>query len=139
MINNKTYNLFISHGWDRDEEYIRLVNNLNQYSNFQWRNYSVSIANPLSGGTQRKLSVEIDRQLRLASAVLIISGIYVTYREWINFEIDLADKYDKPIIGIIPRGNIYIPNAVKEFAWEIVRWYTPSIIKAIMRTTDQLS
>ena|SRR6266404_5322311 len=129
----RTYNIFISHSWSYDADYRRLVTLLRAAPYFDWKNYSVSLDDPLAGGSEEKLAAEIDRQIRLASVVLVISGIYVTYRKWIQFEIDLADKYEKPIIGIRPWGNINTPAAVTRSAVEIVGWNTSTIVDAIKR------
>lgn len=136
MVDFRTYNLFISHCWSYDHEYVRLVNLLNNAPDFSWKNYSVSCDNPLMGGSKKKLAEEIDRQIRLASAVLVISGIYVSHREWIQFEINLADQYDKPIVGIVPRGNVNIPAAIRSSAWDIVSWSTNSIVNSIVDVTE---
>ena len=129
----RTYNIFISHAWSYDSDYVRLVDLLRNAPYFTWKNYSVSCDNPLAGGSNKKLAEEIDRQIRLASVVLVISGIYVTHREWIQFEIDLADKYNKPIIGIQPWGSTNTPAAITRSAVEIVNWNTNSIVDAIRR------
>jgi hypothetical protein len=129
----RTYNIFISHSWSYDSDYVRLVNLLRNEPYFSWKNYSVSRDDPLAGGSDKKLAEEIDRQIRLASVVLVVSGIYVTYREWIQFEIDLSDKYNKPIIGIQPWGSTNTPSAITRSAVEIVSWNTSSIVDAIRR------
>ena len=136
MDDPRIYNLFISHCWSYDDEYIRLVNLLNNAPDFYWKNYSVSFDNPLAGGSRKKLAEEIDRQIRLASAVLVISGIYVSHRKWIQFEINLADEYNKPIVGIVPRGNLNIPAAIRRSAWDIVNWSTNSIVDSIITVTE---
>lgn len=131
----RTYNLFISHSWSYDEDYVRLVNMLNNAFQFSWKNYSVPWEDPLTGGSKKKLADEISNQIRFASVVLVISGMYVSYREWIQFEIDLADKFNKPIIGIQPWGSTNTPSAVTRSAVEIVGWNTYSIVEAIRRNT----
>lgn len=127
----RTYNLFISHAWKYNEDYDRLVGLLNSASNFSWKNYSVSIDNPLAGGSKKKLAEEITQQISLASVVLIITGMYVSYREWIKFEIDRADQFNKPIVGIQPWGSTNVPFEVKRSAWKIVGWNTQSVVKAV--------
>lgn len=129
----RTYNIFISHSWSYDSDYVRLVALLHSSHYFLWKNYSVSRDDPLAGGSRKKLAEEIDKQIRLASVVLVISGIYVTYREWIQFEIDLSDKYNKPIIGIQPWGSMNVPEAVRRSAVALVGWNTSSIVDAIRR------
>lgn len=129
----RTYNVFISHSWSYDSDYVRLVALLREAPLFEWKNYSVSRDDPLAGGSDTKLAAEIDKQIRLASVVLVIAGIYVTYREWIQFEIDLADKYNKPIIGIQPWGSYNTPAAITRSAVEIVHWNTNSVVEAVRR------
>lgn len=127
----RTYNIFISHSWSYNEEYDRLVKLLDNAPDLSWKNYSVPFDDPLAGGSKQKLAAEIESQIRLASIVLVISGMYVSYREWIQFEIDVSDKYNKPLIGIQPWGSTNTPSAVTRSAVAIVGWNTSSIIDAI--------
>jgi MTH538 TIR-like domain (DUF1863) len=129
----RTYNIFISHSWSYDDDYVRLVKLLKEAPLLSWKNYSVSRDDPLAGGSDKKLAAEIDKQIRLASVVLVISGIYVSHRTWIQFEIDLSDKYEKPIVGIQPWGSTNTPEAVTRSAIEVVGWNTSSIVDAIRR------
>jgi len=127
----KTYDLFISHAWDYNAEYYRLVTMLNNAPNFKWRNYSVPEHDPLLGGAKSKLEIELDRQIRPVNAILILAGMYVNHREWIQREIDLAYSYNKPIIGIKPWGNAVIPTVVSGIAKIVVAWNTASVVEAI--------
>lgn len=77
----RTYNIFISHSWSYDQDYVRLVNLLKGATYFNWKNCPVSRDAPLADGSKKRLAEEIDKQIRLASVVLAISGIYVSYRE----------------------------------------------------------
>ena len=79
------------------------------------------------------LRAELDNQIRPASCVLIISGMYAAYSDWIQSEIDIAQAYSKPIIGILPRGQERVPQVVQRAAKEMVGWTTTSIIAAIKR------
>lgn len=130
----KTYDLFISHAWNKDNDYDRLIDMLNAAPNFKYRNYSVSKSDPLDvDNNATKLRDALDRQVRPVNAVLIISGMYVIYRDWIEFEIALAEKYKKPIIGIIPRGGKITPDRVSNAALEMTHWNTDSIVAAIRK------
>lgn len=131
----KTYDLFLSHMWRKidNSEYYRLENLLKQANNFAWRNYSVPEHDPLGTKTDKELREALDRQIRPINCFLIISGMYVNHRKWIQEELDIAKSYGKPIIGIIPQGQERIPVEVQNAAKEMVGWNTDSIVTAVRK------
>ena len=62
---------------------------------------------------------------------LILSGMYVSYSRWINYEIDTATEMGKPIIGVKPWGQERIPAKVSENASVIVGWNSASVVQAV--------
>jgi len=131
----KTYDLFLSHVWRNDEnsEYYRLEKLLNSSPNFNWRNYSVPEHDALKTKTNEELQDALDRQIKPINCFIIIAGMYVNHREWIQKEIDIAKSYKKPIIGVKPQGQERIPIEVQDAAKEIVAWNTDSIVAAVRR------
>lgn len=127
----KIYDLFISHAWKYNNEYYRLEELLKEYSYFNFRNYSVPEHDPLDFNSVRELVQKLDEQIRESSIVLVIGGMYCNYRKWIKKEIEIAKKYNKPILLIEPYGCNRIPNDVEINANKIVRWNTKSIVEAI--------
>lgn len=129
----KTYDLFISHVWkqEKNSEYYRLVDFLNKAPNFMWRNYSVPEHDPLGTKTDNELRGALDRQIKPVNCFVVIAGMYVNYRKWIQEEIDLAKNYNKPIIGIIPWGQERTPIEVQNVAKVMVGWNTSTIVDAI--------
>ncbi len=139
MIYTRTYNLFISHAWKYGSEYERLVGLLDGAPGFSYNNYSAPKHKPLhnldSTDVTKKLEIKqaIDRKISPASCVLVISGMYVAYREWMQYEIDTAVRMNKPIIGVKPWGAERVPTAVSTVATEMVGWNTSSIVSAITK------
>lgn len=129
----KNYRTFIAHCWSYDEDYTRLVNLLNNASLFKWSNYSVPKKDPLKGGSDAALKEQIRVQMAPTQIVLIASGMYVSYRDWIDTEINIATNMGKPIVGIKPWGNERVPAAVQLVAREVVNWNTDSIVAAIRK------
>ncbi|MFO1423903.1 MAG: TIR domain-containing protein [Candidatus Competibacteraceae bacterium] len=133
----RNYDLFISHAWAYNEDYYRLERLLKLAPNFMYRNYSVPIHDPLIDPDthvgKREMAALLRNQLFRAQIVLIIAGMYVPYRYWIQQEIDMARSYQKPILGVVPWGHERIPIEVKTASREIVRWNTSSIVDAIRR------
>lgn len=131
----KTYHIFISHAWKYSEKYNTVVDMLDKAKNFKWKNFSVPehdpVIDPNTNAGKKKLTKELDDQIKPVQCVIIISGMYVSHSEWIQTEIDLALKYKKPIIGLKPRGQQRIPKAVSDVAKVMVGWNTDSLVKAI--------
>ncbi|MFZ6731210.1 TIR domain-containing protein [Undibacterium sp. Ji42W] len=131
----RNYDLFISHAWKYNEEYYALENLLSSADMFKYRNYSVPIHDPVIDPNtkvgQEKLADLIEAQIRPVQCVLVIAGMYAAHRFWIDKEVAIAQSYNKPIIGVIPKGQLRVPESVKFAAHEMVRWNTDSIISAI--------
>ncbi len=131
----KTYDIFISHAWFYSKGYNRAVELLNGAENFTWRNYSVPKHDPaIDPNTevgQRKLTNELDKQVRPVNCVLVMAGMYASHKFWIQKEIELAQSYSKPIIGLVPWGQERTPVSVQNAAVAMVRWNTLAIVNAI--------
>jgi len=59
--------------------------------------------------------------------------MYASYSRWINVEMDLADEFRKPMIGVRPWGQERTPQAVQDRVKEMVGWNTDSIVSAIRK------
>ncbi len=129
----KTYDVFISHAWHYDDDYHRIVNLLGNAPNFKWRNYSVPQHDPKDANSPSRLKEALKRQMRPANVFLILSGMYVAYSDWIDFEIEFGLEISKPMIGVRPRGQQRVPKKVSDSVNEMVGWQTSSIVEAIRR------
>ena len=128
------YNLFISHSWRYADTYVNLTKLLDNASYFYYKNYSVSKDDPLtirSRFYESELRNKIKNQMRLCHVVLILAGVYASYSESIDMEIDIAKELGKPIIAIEPWASERTSQIVKRNADRIVGWNTSSIISAI--------
>lgn len=131
----KTYDLFLSHAWKYNSDYYRLEQFLKTAPYFKFRNYSVPTHNPLVDPNTRAgirfLTGELERQVKPVNCVLVLAGMYATHSDWIHREINLANKYNKPIIGVIPWGQLRVPIVVQNASRVMVGWNTNSIVSAI--------
>lgn len=126
------YNLFISHSWTYNNTYEDLTKLLNNASYFSYKNYSVPKDDPIhNANNDRELYNAIEEQIRHASVVLILAGVYSSYSKWIDKEIEIAQNLNKPILAIEPWGSEKTSAKVKNSANRIVRWNTDSIVSAI--------
>jgi hypothetical protein len=127
----KTRMLFISHAWQYDDDYLKLVEWFDEAPNFSWKNCSIPSTDALPDKTTKGLAAGITRQINPAQGVLIIAGMYAAHSGWIDYEIGEARRMNKTIIGIRPRGQERLPVKVQEAANVLVNWNSASIIQAI--------
>jgi hypothetical protein len=127
-----TYNLLISHSWKYTDAYNGLVALLKNRGYFDFKNYSVPKADPITDAAgDAALERAIRDQMRPCHAVLILGGVYATYSKWINKEIAIAKEFKKPIIGINLRGATNSSSVVQDNADAMVNWNADSIVNAI--------
>ncbi len=136
-----TYNIFISHAWKYTEHYNKIVQWLDEAQDegkFIWKNYSVPEHDPLvdpnSSVGKTKLKSELNEQIRPASKVIILAGMYAAYSDWIDYELTTAVNMDKYIIGVKPWGQERIPTIITNNSDTIVGWNKDSVINAILNS-----
>jgi hypothetical protein len=131
----RQYNIFISHAWAYDEQYQRLEEMLLTAPNIKIVNYSAPkdkpIAPPDEPISTLRLKNAITEKIKYAQAFLLISGMWIKYRQWVQYEIGEARRMEKPIICIKPYGSQRVPRDLETYADRIVGWSTASIVQAI--------
>ena len=131
MYASKNYHILISHSWDYSKHYEKVVSWLDEAYNFEWSNYSVPLTNPIEANGKRELKEKLRNRISNCSCVIILSGMYVAYSEWIDYEIDIAVEMGKPIIGLEPWGQERVPQKVTSNADVVVGWNSYSVVQAI--------
>jgi hypothetical protein len=129
------HNIFISHSWAYSNSYERLLDLLDSHPRFLYRNYSVPIYDPVhTSGSDKKLENAVYSKMYNCHAIIVLAGVYSSYSKWINIEMEIAKhsfRNPKPIIGVIPRGQINISKNVQEKVDDLVGWKSDSIVNSI--------
>jgi hypothetical protein len=138
ILSTSAYGLFISHAWDYAFAYEGVVRRLDADINFKWNDLSIPIENPIKMSpllpkSNRRILKELEERIKVADALLVLTGMYDRHSGWIQSEIEIARDFGKPIIGVKPQGQESIPAALQSFACELVGWTTASIVSAIRR------
>jgi len=127
-------NTFISHSWKHDNHYQKIVDFLNSDPTFKWEGYSIPINDPVhTNGTDADLRLKIDNHMKNSSVIILIAGVYASHSRWIDAEIDIAQKYNKPIITVLLWSAERSSDRAQSAATEVVAWQSNSIIQAIKR------
>lgn len=125
------YRIFISHSWSYSERYDKVESFLQQ-EGIWYYNHSVPKNDPIhTNGTDKELEEALDAKIRGCSCVIILAGVYSTHSKWINKEIAIAKKYNKPIIAVEYWGAERTSTVVKNAADIIVRWNAKSVANAV--------
>lgn len=127
----KNYHIMISHSWDYNEHYEKVKGWLDDAPYFTWTNYSVPYTNPIDAKGKKELQEKLTNRISNCSCVIILSGMYVAYSEWIDFEMDTALRMGKPIIGVEPWGQERVPQKITENAITVVGWNSKSVVDAV--------
>lgn len=128
-----TYHIFISHVWRYSNDYQRLVSLLRGNPYFSFNDYSISKEKSLTDQriSDDRLKALLEEQIKHASVVLVPLGVYASYHKWIDTELSIARRLNKPIIGIRPWGQKKVTSLRIVYCDEIVGWNTASITQAI--------
>jgi len=126
------YALFVSHSWDYDQEYARVIRLLEDADRFDFRNYSVPEEEQFDTDSDAALERVIrEKQIKPSSVVVVLAGLYSTHSDWISKEIRIDEEEGKPILGVKPWGNDRSSNYVEQHADEMVGWNTDSSVDAV--------
>jgi MTH538 TIR-like domain (DUF1863) len=135
---SKLKNVFISHHHADDDHVTRLTDMLKR-NGFELRNSSIRAKPSNQARLDRGLVKDetIKRLLRMkmswASTVVVLIGKETHKRPWVDWEIRMANRLGKRIIGIYTRGGTEAdaPPALDDYESARVSWNPESIIGAI--------
>lgn len=125
----RTYRVFISHCWEYDADYYRLVEWFNTEALFEWKDLSLPIERAIR--QDKRFESRLRKRLGDSDVLLVIVGMEIAYRYWIRWEIKWARIRGIPIVGVMPNGRQRIPKIVQASRCPIVGWRRDSIIGAI--------
>lgn len=125
------YRVFISHSWNYSNQYDSIIDFLDRQG-VCYYNHSVPKDDPVhTNGTDKQLYEAIESKIKGCSCVIILAGVYASYSKWINKEIEIAQKYGKPIIAVKYWGASRFSSVVMDAADKVVGWNSKSVADAI--------
>ena len=79
------------------------------------------------------VKANITKRLQESDVLLAIAGVYASYSEWMQWEMDKAKELGLRVIGVIPRGQEHISHEVFNRSAIDVHWNANSIVDAIRK------
>lgn len=127
----KIYNVFISHSWDHVADLMSLRRLLENRGYFHVRFMETPPHDPIESSNSNYVKSRIRENIKASDVVIGMAGVYASYSNWMKWELDTAAELKKPILGVIPWGQINVSIVIQERAQKLVRWNTESIVDAI--------
>lgn len=133
MSEKNPYSLFVAHEFGESAEYNRVFEYLESRDNFFYLNYSDPSAVPANSAPD-VLQEAIRQQVKNSEAVIVPAGMLRSSSGLIDFELKVAQAFEKPIVVIQPFGaTMSIPKEVLDIAAEVVEWDERQITDGIKR------
>jgi hypothetical protein len=129
----KEYHIFISHSWKYPNDLENLRNLLRERGYFNVEFEEASAEEPINSANAYYIKKRLTEKITNSNIVLGIAGMYASYSDWMEWELDKAIELGVPIVGVIPWGQERISQTVSSRSKEDVRWNTESIVAAIRR------
>lgn len=117
---NKIFNLIITRGIDNENEYGQFSEKLYSKPEFLW---TESVA--------RDYSAFGESFFKKVDVIVVLSGLYSNNKEKIDDLIEVAEKFDVPILLVRPYGIEEVPENIESKAKSIVGWNANCIIDSI--------
>ena len=117
---DKIYNLIITNGFDKNNEYGQFTEKLYSKVDFLWKE---SMSGSYSSAGEAFYS-KID-------GIIMLAGLYNDNKELFEDLLEASKKYDIPIVLVRPYGLEEVPEILEENAATIVGWNANCIIDSI--------
>ena len=124
--------VFVGHGFEPSEDYMRVFEYLESSHNFYYANCSSYDSRGVVD--REKLRDEMRRQIKLAEVVILPSSLYRTQREWTDFALNCAKGLEKPVVVLETFGvKEKLPVQLEALADEVIEWNERTLVDAIKR------
>jgi len=131
-------NVFISHH-HKDDKAVSDFTNLLAGKDYNVRNSSIRVNDKNKDRLEKKqiprktLERLLRMKMKFAGTVVVLVGSQTHSREWVNWEIEEAERQGKRILGVFMQGakDSDIPEALEKFGDGLVGWNSEKIIAGL--------
>ncbi|HHF0151877.1 TPA: TIR domain-containing protein [Enterobacter roggenkampii] len=97
----------------------------------------VTVDKPINSEDTAYIRSVLKNKIINSDVFLVMAGMYTSYSDWMQWEIDTAKKNGIPIIAVKPRGAERIPLIIQNNADVIVGWNSDSIVNNIIEAIEK--
>ncbi len=132
-MHDNTKDIFVSH-YHSDAEKIEDMKSLLKTKGFTMRDSSIYEAKAKNDAHNEEYIKSLIRpHIDWASTLIVLVSKNTADSQWVNWEIEAAERKEKRIIGVYLQDekDARIPDALNRYGSALVGWNSESIIKAI--------
>ena len=133
MSESNPIRVYAVHGWQKDEDYVRLFEYLESADNFFYQAVSNPDMTSSQGDGVAARRTLVGEGLKQAECVVCPAGSWEQFNDWARFTVEAARALDLPIIAVEHFGPKNIDIRLKGHATVTVGWDSRSIVDAIRR------
>ena len=124
--------VFVTHGWEESDDFLRVFEYLESNRNFYYRNTSEPDNAP-GGGTEPAREA-LRRQINDAEVVVALSSLATRHLDLLTFQVTFAKAVKKPVVALQVFGmRASAPKIVAQFADEQIDWDERALTDALRR------
>lgn len=124
--------LFVTHGWDNSDDYLRVFEYLESSNNFFYKNCSTP--DHLPAGDMEVLRENLRKQIAPAEVVIALPSLAANHRDLLQFQMVFAQACNKPVVVMKNFGSdAPVPKVIADLADEIVDWDSRALVDAVKR------
>ena len=137
MGNSRNYDLFVTHAWRFHEDWTKFTEFMDQIPGILWRNFSLPWHDPaISPNTEvggRFIRSSLESQIIPVHVVVLLAGVYAirSARLWVDMEVEMAKKHNKPIIAMPAINKDSIPDELVTLCDASSGWDAARLIATI--------
>ncbi len=132
-------NVFISHVHE-DDAGLGKLKDLISKGGLTVRDSSINKTNPNDAKNPDYIKAQVlAPQIQWASTLLVYITPKTKESEWVNWEIEYAEKQGKRIVGVYAQGSndCDVPEALEKYADDVRGWQSDGIVDAILGKTNE--
>lgn len=132
-------NVFISHIHE-DDGGLGKLKDLVAKGGLTVRDASINSSNPNDAKDPDYIKTQIlAPQIQWASTLVVYITPQTKNSEWVNWEIEYAEKLGKRIVGVYAHGanECDVPEALEKYADDVRGWNSEGVVEAIIGKTNE--
>jgi hypothetical protein len=124
--------LFVTHGWDNSDDYLRVFEYLESANNFFYKN--TSTPDQMPAGDREVLRESLRKQIAPAEVVIALSSVAKGNADLLEFQMVFAKACNKPILLMKHFGSdALVAKNLVDLADEMVDWDGRGLVDSIRR------